>query len=90
MTENEIRAALINGIVEAICKIDFRPSDASSEQSGMNIPKGADDGLKPTYKARLKKMEEAVLTLQRQVMQNETDIMMLWDQVNELKEKICR
>lgn len=90
MTEDEIRATLINGIIEAICKIDFRPPDASSRESGTNIPKAPDDGLKPTYKARLKKMEEAVLTLQRQVMQNETDIMMLWDQVNELKEKICK
>lgn len=70
--------------LETTCKTDNRPSDARSTTAWMDIPESPNE---ENFRANV---DESLTELNREIMQCETDIQMLWDAVEAIRERLPR
>lgn len=75
--------------LEWTCNTENRPLDEGKTDKGMFIPESPNPGQKATFEERTERCDLITETARRAA-QNETDIMMLWDAVEAIKERLPR
>lgn len=75
-----VREAALKGT----CNMENRPNDEEKADKGMFIPEGGDVVGDWLFKTNV---DHSLNQLNKAIMQNETEITMLWDAVNAIKER---